>query len=151
MVKAKVSLTHTVTVLVEAESTEQIEEWLCITTPEKAVWQTNRQGNFVSDQHFEEEIENILLENSKVDLIISREMDTIAPHVLIRTDGYDIDTWKFSSCTEAQMEMQKQYNAFMSDELEESCKEMSYISEQDATLYANGETVYVWKIISAGN
>lgn len=47
--------------------------------------------------------------------------------------------------------MQSQYNdAIPNEGLLPEWKELSYIDDNNAILYANGENVYVWKIIIIG-
>lgn len=69
--------------------------------------------------------------------------------LLIRTDGFEIDTWKFNSVPDAQAEMRQQYESFTpTNGLTEDCAETSFCGDMDATLNVNGEEVFVWKIVS---
>lgn len=71
--------------------------------------------------------------------------------VLIKTDGYTIQHRVYSSLAAAVKEMQSQYNdAIPNGGLLSDWKELSYIDDNNAILYANGENVYVWKIIIVG-
>lgn len=65
--------------------------------------------------------------------------------VLIRTDGYEIDAEDFNTAEEAICEMQKQYTNKYSEDIDESSKEMSYCTNENAILYT-GKEVFVWKI-----
>ena len=69
-------------------------------------------------------------------------------YLLIKTDGYSIETEGFLSEADCYKSMLDAYNAAKPEEWDESFEDMSYISETDAILYANGEEVFVWRIIS---
>lgn len=72
-------------------------------------------------------------------------------YILIKTDGYTIQHKVYSSLAAAVKEMQSQYNdAIPNGGLLSEWKELSYIDDVDAILYANGENVYVWKIVIIG-
>lgn len=72
-------------------------------------------------------------------------------YILIKTDGYTIQHKVYSSLAAAVKEMQSQYNdAIPNGGLLPEWKELSYIDDVDAILYANGENVYVWKIVIIG-
>ena len=72
-------------------------------------------------------------------------------YILIKTDGYTIQHKVYSSLAAAVKEMQSQYNdAIPNGGLLPVWKELSYIDDVDAILYANGENVYVWKIVIIG-
>lgn len=73
--------------------------------------------------------------------------ETAKKVMLIFTNGYEIRTETFPATEEAQKEMQKQYEHFMPEELAEEWAENSNIGSMDAILYANGEDVFVWKVI----
>ena len=64
--KCKVRLTHTVWMYVEADSEEDVQEWLLQTTPQEAIDITN---NYI-DQDFDEEIVCHVSEDSDVDYVI---------------------------------------------------------------------------------
>ena len=69
-------------------------------------------------------------------------------YLLINTDGYSLDDYTFYNTEDdAKAAMKKAYNELHPDNNDESSEEMSYIGETDAILYANGESVNVWKII----
>lgn len=70
--------------------------------------------------------------------------------VLLHTDGYSIDfDDSFLSLDDARKEMQRQYDENIPGEgLMQEWKDMSFLSIDDATLYANGEDVHVWRIIT---
>lgn len=71
--------------------------------------------------------------------------------ILIKTDGYTIQHRVYSSLDDAVKEMQSQYNdAIPNEGLLPEWEDLSYIDDVDAILYANGENVYVWKIIIIG-
>lgn len=66
---------------------------------------------------------------------------------LYLTDGYDIHREGiFSSLEKAQAAMQAAYNLRTPENWMEEFEELSYLSETDAILYANGEDVFVWHI-----
>ena len=68
-------------------------------------------------------------------------------YLLINTDGYDINYRTFNSFEEAATEMEKAYKAHKPDFLEEQYQNLTYIGENSAALYNNGEDVYLWEII----
>lgn len=70
--------------------------------------------------------------------------------VLLHTDGYSIDfDDSFLSLDDARKEMQRQYDENIPNGgLKPEWKDMSFLSIDDATLYANGEDVHVWRIIT---
>ena len=68
--------------------------------------------------------------------------------ILVETDGYSIHHQTYSTQKQAQEEMQDRFNSYCTDNVE-GFSEMSYCGESEAILYARGENVYVWKIISA--
>ena len=65
-VKAKVRLTHTVEMFVEAESEEAISDWLAQTTPKEAY----NLSNHNADQSYDEEIVCFVRNDSEVDYVI---------------------------------------------------------------------------------
>lgn len=65
--KCKVRLTHTVTLFVEGESEDQIQDWLAQTTPEEAYLASY--GSSV-DSEYEEEIICEVRDDSEVDYVI---------------------------------------------------------------------------------
>lgn len=67
-------------------------------------------------------------------------------YLLIATDGYSIDYTQYDTMEVAQEAMRTAYAKLTPEENDESSEEMSYLGETDATLYANGENVYVWTI-----
>ena len=77
--------------------------------------------------------------------------------LLFETDGYSISVDEFTTKEEANNEMKKRFNnrvpAGWDDDWCEnpsaSEQEMSYISENDAIMYADGCDVYVWRIYAA--
>lgn len=68
-------------------------------------------------------------------------------YLLIHTDGYSINHKEFTSFEAAAVEMESQYKAYMPDFLEEQYQNLTYIGENSAALYNNGEDVYLWEII----
>lgn len=68
-------------------------------------------------------------------------------YLLIHTDGYSINHKEFTSFEAAAAEMESQYKAYMPDFLEEQYQNLTYIGENSAALYNNGEDVYLWEII----
>lgn len=69
-------------------------------------------------------------------------------YLLISTDGYDIVYRAFNSFEEAATEMEKAYKARKPDYLEEKYADLTYIGENNASVYCNGEDVYLWEIIT---
>ena len=67
--------------------------------------------------------------------------------ILIETDGYSITTRLFNDCNSAFNAMSNRFDELCPEKLDESSEEMSSVNSLDAILYANGETVYVWKIV----
>lgn len=64
--KCKVRLIHTVEMYIEAESEEDVQEWLLQTTPQEAVDIAHN----VVDQSYDEEIICYVDDNSEVDYVI---------------------------------------------------------------------------------
>lgn len=62
--KCKVRLTHTVELFVEAESTEQVQNWLNVTTPEQAIVAVDK----YIESNYTEEILCYVREDSEVDM-----------------------------------------------------------------------------------
>lgn len=69
-------------------------------------------------------------------------------YLLINTDGYAINYRTFNSFEEAATEMEKAYKAHKPDYLEEEYAGLTYIGEKNASVYCNGEDVYLWEIIT---
>lgn len=68
--KAKVKLTHSVTLFVEGGSDDEILDWLAQTTPGEALKQVKEQtGNYV-EEDYDEQIECCVMDDSEVDLVI---------------------------------------------------------------------------------
>lgn len=69
-------------------------------------------------------------------------------YLLIKTDGYSIDTCFRDTYQEAEAQMRKEYLDAKPEEEEwdESWAEMSYLESHDAILYT-GENVFVWRIL----
>ncbi len=67
--------------------------------------------------------------------------------ILIKTDGYSINHHFFDSVEDAKAAMDSQYADLMPEELNEDCEDMSYCGDYSATLYRNGEDVYVWQMV----
>ena len=63
--------------------------------------------------------------------------------LLIKTDGYTIQTTTFADADSARAAMTADYNAADSAE-----HEMSHISDTEALLYDRSDNVFVWKIVS---
>lgn len=74
-------------------------------------------------------------------------------YLLIRTDGYSIDTERFSSLERAKEVMKEEYEENIpSDDYwhdNSAEKEMSYLDFNDAILYT-GNDVFVWRIVIIG-
>jgi hypothetical protein len=69
------------------------------------------------------------------------------PHILISSDGYSISTAVFASYDEAYKMMEDGYKACTPNEHFDDWKDMSYLSDDEATMYANGDDVYLWRIV----
>ena len=70
--KCQVKLTHTVTLIVEGESEEKIQDWLNSTTPDEAYWLAyDNDGSPNTD--YDEEIICIVQDDSNVDYVIREE------------------------------------------------------------------------------
>ena len=69
-------------------------------------------------------------------------------YFLQATDGTDIDTTEYPSMADAKRAMKNAYDAFHPYDNGEEWEEMSYIAEESALLYANGENVYCWNILT---
>lgn len=67
--KCRVKLTHTVTLVVEGESEDQIQNWLNETTPEEAYLLAYDNGN-QAESEYDEGIVCVLKDDSKVDYVI---------------------------------------------------------------------------------
>lgn len=69
--------------------------------------------------------------------------------LLISTDGYSITVKDdFASLEDAKQELEKEYKDVIPNTgLEKYYSQISYLGNDEATLYANGENVYIWKII----
>jgi len=70
-------------------------------------------------------------------------------HILIKTDGYSINTTEFDTIDQAREVMATEYNNYKpnDDNTDDDWSDMSSLSDDDAILYT-GDDVYVWKIIS---
>ena len=70
-------------------------------------------------------------------------------YLLITSIGYEIQTVQFDSLLDVQTEMKEQYKTMYDKyspiltEYDDSC----YCEKLDARLFANGDEVYVWKIV----
>jgi hypothetical protein len=67
--KCKVRLTHTVTLFVEGESEDKIQDWLVAITPEEAYLLAYNNGN-QAEVEYDEEIVCEVSDNSEVDYVI---------------------------------------------------------------------------------
>lgn len=103
------------------------------------------------ERNTSEEIENNnSLTNEEIRQFLTEyktSIETKEPHILIKTDGYSIETKKFNSKDEAFSQMKKEYDEIMTRVTIEDFKIDSNINDTDATAYANGEDVFVWKIV----
>lgn len=76
------------------------------------------------------------------------------PYMFLIADGYSIETEYFATIDAAKEKMKNYYNELVSscgDGFEEGNEfyDMSYLSDNEALLYANGNDVYCMKIVSA--
>ncbi len=69
--KCKVRLTHTVTLFVEGNSEDQVQDWLAQTTPEEAYLLAYENGNIIESE-YDEEIICVVKDDSDVDYIIKK-------------------------------------------------------------------------------
>lgn len=72
----------------------------------------------------------------------------MAKYILVETDGYSIEHAIYTDYKNTYEEMEKRYKEYSPSDNSERFADISYISEQSAILYANGENVYVWSIIT---
>lgn len=91
-----------------------------------------------------EEVLSIHKDDSEMECVWICYKNPTEKYVLMHTDGYSIDTNIFTSGEELTAELTKQYNRLAPDENDEEFEDMSYLSDDSAILYANGENVYVW-------
>ena len=70
--KCKVRLTHTVTLFVEGKSENQIQDWLCETTPEEAYLLAYDNGRQAESEYAEEIICEVR-DDSEVDYVIKED------------------------------------------------------------------------------
>lgn len=68
--------------------------------------------------------------------------------LLVFSDGYTINCFSYPTFEDAKKKMQQKYQDYIPEEWEEECKDFSYITEENAVLYANGETIYLWQIVN---
>lgn len=69
-------------------------------------------------------------------------------YVLVRTDGYSIETVMQSSNLDKVKEtLCEDYKKHLPEEWVDDFEDMSCCGDMDAILYDNGENVYVWQII----
>ena len=68
--------------------------------------------------------------------------------LLIKTDGYTIQTTTFADTDSARAAMTADYNASNKNAADSAEHEMSYISDTEALLYDRSDNVFVWKIVS---
>lgn len=67
-------------------------------------------------------------------------------YILIASDGYSIDSTIYPSREKAREALTRAYRMLIPGEWNEDFKDMSYLDDDSAILYANGENVYVWNI-----
>lgn len=67
-------------------------------------------------------------------------------YMLIASDGYSIDSTIYPSREKAREALAKAYKILTPGEWIEDFEDMSYLNDDSAILYANGENVYVWDI-----
>lgn len=68
-------------------------------------------------------------------------------YLLVGVDDCMIDDSTYGSYEEAYQAMAKAYEEHTPKENDPEFAEISFLGEWDAVLYANGENVYLWKII----
>lgn len=69
-----------------------------------------------------------------------------ALYLLINSSEDSINVRKFHSRQEASDALKEAYADCTPDEFDPAFEDLSYLSENEAVLYANGETVYAWTI-----
>lgn len=67
-------------------------------------------------------------------------------YVLIFSDGESIDATTYSTKEEAYENMKKAYKSSYPEDLEEAWEEMSYLGDDSALLYLNGDGTCCWDI-----
>lgn len=67
-------------------------------------------------------------------------------YVLIASDGESIDTKVYNTKEEARKNMEKAYQDSYPKGQEEEWADMSYLAEESALLYMNGEGTWCWDI-----
>ena len=68
-------------------------------------------------------------------------------YLLISTDGFSISTKPFKTYEEAYDIMEDEYSKMLDNVTGSECRDMCGISSSNATLYNDGEGVYVWEIV----
>lgn len=86
----------------------------------------------------------------KMDEVFQRKLketnnNTTCPCLLIWSDGYEIGVDKYESKAAAYRKMSDSYQEGF-DELWEEFKELSYISDDKAVFYDNGNGTYCWQL-----
>lgn len=74
-------------------------------------------------------------------------MSNKTKYVLIETDGYSITTKFYGDYETAFNAMSDRFDELCPEELNDDCEETTSLNAYDAILYANGENVYVWRIV----
>lgn len=102
---------------------------------------------------YEEKVDKILKEKTRRKQNLSHTIDPEEEfnekskrYMLIGTDGYSIDSTIYPSREKAREALIKAYRMRTPDEWNEDFKDMSYLDDDSAIMYANGENVYVWDI-----
>ena len=78
-------------------------------------------------------------------LTISKEHKRLC--LVITTDGYSITVNTYDNRDSAHEAMENEYNSLNQNTPDDEWDSMSCISDNEAILYANGENVFVWKIV----
>lgn len=68
--------------------------------------------------------------------------------LLIKTDGYTIQTTTFADTDSARAAMTADYNASNKNAADSAEHKMSHISDTEALLYDRSDNVFVWRIVS---
>ena len=68
-------------------------------------------------------------------------------YLLIFTDGYQIKTQKYRNFEFAKRSMDEEYKTHLPEQLSEDCAELTFCDTHEAQIYANGENVFLWKLI----
>lgn len=79
---------------------------------------------------------------------VIRELDEKKRFLLVKSNGYEIETFTFDSLEEASEEMERQYQENYPKDLPEELARNSKIEDHsNAILHFNYRDIYLWKIV----